>query len=125
MAKKKILIIDDAKDFTCLVKKNLEKTRKYKVKTESEGSQGLIAARKFKPDLILLDVLMPGMNGGSVCSLLEKDADTKNIPIVFLTAAVTMDETGSAIDTISGRPVIAKPVDMDDIIACIKENIIE
>jgi len=125
MPKKKILIIDDAEDFTFLVKKNLEKTGKYEVRTECKGSHGFIAARKFKPDLILLDISMPDLDGGLVYSQLEKGADTKNIPIVFLTALAADNGVGVPINTISGRPVIAKPADMDQIIICIENNIIE
>lgn len=66
---KKILIVDDEEDFTKLIKLNLERTGEYEVEIENGGLRGLAAAREFKPDLILLDILMPDMEGGEVASV--------------------------------------------------------
>ena len=90
--KKRILIIDDEESFTQLVKLNLEASGKYEVMTENKGSLGLVATKQFKPDLILLDLIMPDMGGGELSGQLESDEETKNIPIVFLTAIMTKEE---------------------------------
>lgn len=121
--RKRILIIDDEESFTYLTKKNLEETGRYKVRKESKGSRGLAAAKEFKPDLIFLDILMPDMDGGSVCFQLENDGDTKNIPVVFLTAAATKDEADSMGGIIGGHPFIAKPVGIDELVTCIEKHI--
>lgn len=121
--KKKILIVDDEEDFTKLIKLNLERTGKYEVATENEGSLGLAAAREFKPDLILLDILMQDMEGSEVASQLKDNEDTKNIPIVFLTAVARKKEVEESGGVIGGRPFIAKPADIDQIIDVIEKNI--
>lgn len=121
--RKKILIIDDEENFAYLTKKNLEETGRYEVRTESKGSRGLAVAKEFKPDLILLDILMPDMDGGSVCFQLENDGDTRSIPVVFLTAAATKEEADSKGGVIGGRPFMAKPVGINEIITCIEKNI--
>ena len=123
MDKKRILLIDDEVDFIKILKCNLEKTDKYEVRMENEGLQGIIAAKEFKPDVILLDVLMPDIDGGEVAFQLRNDKDTKNIPIVFLTALATKDETKSAKDDVRGRRYIAKPVDIKQLIDVIEKSI--
>ena len=123
MAKSRILIIDDEESLTELVKMNLEATGRYEVRAENKGSLGLVAARQFKPDLILLDLVMPDMGGGEVSGQLQSDEDTKNIPIVFLTAIITEDETAARDGVISGHPVIAKPVTTEQLLHVIEINI--
>src|SRR5262245_22432169 len=86
---KRILIVDDDVSFTRLLKLNLEETNDYAVRVENWAEDALKAAREFRPDLVLLDVMMPGMVGGDVASALQADPDLKSTPIVFLTAAVT------------------------------------
>ncbi len=119
---KKILIIDDEIDFNRMVKLNLEETGKYKVKTQSKGAEGLATARQFKPDLIFLDLAMPDMQGGEVARQLREDESVKNIPIVFLTALATKEETASRGAVIGGNLFVAKPVNLESLIECIEEN---
>ncbi|MFA5389174.1 MAG: response regulator [Candidatus Omnitrophota bacterium] len=123
MDKKKILIIDDEEDFTKLIKSNLELTGNYEVKTENKSMYGFIAAKEFKPDLILLDVMMPGMDGGDVCNQLGGDRDTKDIPVVFLTAVVKQDEIKEKNGVIGGRAFISKPIDVEKLVDIIEKNI--
>jgi class 3 adenylate cyclase len=117
MRKKRILLIDDEPSFTCMLKLNLEETGAYEVREENIGTEALDAARQFNPDLILLDVIMPDMNGGDVALQIETDKDLKNTPIVFL--------TGSAPEkrqyVIRDRPFIAKPVSAKQAIDCIEQ----
>jgi two-component system, OmpR family, response regulator len=125
MSCKKILIIDDEESFTRLLKTNLESTQAYEVRAENWAPRGLMAAQEFKPDLILLDVMMPGLDGGEVASRLQASPRTSNIPIIFLTAAVKPEEVGSRGGFIGGFPYLAKPVDMDGVIACIENVLLE
>ncbi|MFA4984359.1 MAG: response regulator [Candidatus Omnitrophota bacterium] len=120
---KKILLIDDEENFTKLVKSNLEGTGRYEVKTENSGSRGFAAAKDFKPDLILLDVMMPEIDGGEVCYQLENDEETMNIPVVFLTAAVDRQEVEKNRGIIGGRSFIAKPVSLEKLVDFIEKNI--
>ncbi len=123
MSKKRILIIDDEKNFTDIARFLLKESGKYEVMTENRASLGLVAAKQFKPDLILLDIVMPEMDGGSVCIGLKGDEDTKNIPVVFLTAIAEQKIVDESDGIIGGHPFIAKPVTREKLIDCIEKNI--
>ena len=82
---KTVLIIDD-QPFFVTMQQNLLKTQGYRVVAANNGADGLTRAKQHKPDLILLDVEMPGMDGFAVCEKLKQDADLRQIPVVILTA---------------------------------------
>ncbi|NIO11966.1 MAG: response regulator [Deltaproteobacteria bacterium] len=121
MEKKKILIIDDEVGFTNLVRLNLEDTGNYEVREENEGARGLQVAKSFRPDLIFLDIVMPDMQGTDVARLIKEDAALKNVPIVFLTAIVSAEETDSHGGMIGGNPFLAKPVSSEKLIETIEK----
>jgi len=126
MDKKKILLIDDEEAFTRMVKLNLEYTGKYTVRIENKGSLSLQAAKAFRPDLILLDIMMPDMDGSEVAQQLKAEEICKDVPVVFLTALVTKKETeGHCCPDIGGHPFIAKPVNLKDLISCIEQNMVK
>ncbi|MBT8360231.1 MAG: response regulator [Deltaproteobacteria bacterium] len=83
--KKQILLIDDDPDFVEAVKVIVENGG-YDVRVAYDGQEGLEAVAEGKPDLIVLDVMMPVMNGHEACAKLKADDDTKEIPIILLTA---------------------------------------
>lgn len=85
MSKESILIIEDDLDIAELLQYNLQKDG-YPVRTSRDGESGLHAARKHKPDLILLDLMMPGMDGLEVCRNLKRDPGTAAIPLMMITA---------------------------------------
>jgi CheY-like chemotaxis protein len=95
MHDKRILLIDDDPGVTEMLKLNLEQIGKYSVCAENDPRQALAAAREFRPDLILLDVMMPGMDGGDVASRLATDSQIREIPIIFLTALISQEEAPS------------------------------
>ena len=123
MNKKRILLIDDEASNTRPMKVNLERTGRYDVLTENDALHALKTARKFKPDLIFLDVMMPDMDGGQVATQFEADPELENVPIIFLTAIVTTKETGEKGFVKAGRKFIAKPLNLEALVACIEENI--
>jgi len=84
-SKPKILLVDDENDILELVGFNLEKEG-YEVHTASDGRKGLDIARKIQPDLVLLDVMMPEMDGMETCREMREDPKLKNVMIAFLTA---------------------------------------
>ncbi len=86
MQKKKILIIDDEATFAQIVKLNLEESGEYEVKTENKGANGFAMAKEFRPELILLDIMMPDVDGFKILKTLKNDDDTINIPVIMLTA---------------------------------------
>lgn len=122
MAKQRILIIDDEKGFTRMVKFNLEKTGDFEVREENRAPSALMTAREFKPDLILLDVIMPTMDGGDVYAQIQKDRHLKKTPVVFLTATVSKNEAGMHGLNSGGALFLAKPVSVENLIQCIREN---
>lgn len=123
MEKKRILIIDDEASFTRMVKLNLEKTGTFEVREENRATDALAAAREFKPDLILLDVIMPTMDGGDVASQIRNDRHLKGTPIVFLTATVSQREAGEGGLNSGGDLFLAKPVTVENLIHCLNENV--
>jgi len=123
MPKKRILIIDDEPGFTRVVRLNLEATGNYEVREVNEGQAALAAAREFKPHLILLDVVMPDVDGGDVARALQQDPQLQRIPVVFLTAVVHRQEAGPSGLHSGGAVFLAKPISSDNLIRCIEENL--
>jgi len=123
MDKKKILIIDDEDYFCKLVKKNVEKTGEFEVYIATNGEDGIRSAIEIKPDLILLDLVMPEMDGSDVASLIRNDKSIKDIPIVFLTAIVREEEVSSQTSFTRGYSLLAKTVTVGELIECIKKNV--
>ena len=83
--KKRVLAVDDAKDWVEVVKFHLE-ANDFEVITAYDGREALAKAREVKPDLILLDVMLPHLSGFEVCRLLKFDKNFRNIPVVLLTS---------------------------------------
>ena len=122
MAKKRILLVDDEKSFTNLLKLNLEETGNYEVRVENWAEDACAAAKEFKPDLVLLDIIMPRMPGGNVAAQLKEDPSLKDTPIVFLTAAVRKHQVEENQGIICDFPCLAKPATVDMVIEAIEKN---
>ena len=122
MEQKRILIVDDESGFTRLLKLTLEKTGKYVVREEKDGTLAQEVAREFGPDLILLDIVMPKIDGGDVAGRIKNDPLLKDVRIVFLTAIVSKNEAIPG-GTIGGLPFLAKPITLEGLIQCIEENL--
>ena len=122
MAKKRILLVDDEKSLTSLLKLNLEEIGNYEVRVENWPEDALAAAREFKPDLVLLDIIMPRMPGGNVAALIDNDPQLKGTPIVFLTAAVRKHQVEENEGIICDHPCLAKPASMEEIVAMIEKH---
>ena len=120
--KKRILLIDDEKDLCFFLKANLENTGEFDVLVSTRGDKGIELAQREKPDLILLDILMPGMSGDEVAEILLENPATAKIPIIFLTAMVTKEEIGDvALKKRGGRNFMAKPITTEEIVGAIKK----
>ena len=116
------MIVDDEAGFTRLLKLTLEGTKRYLVKEENDGSQALATARQFRPDLVLLDIVMPKMDGGDVARQIAEDPILKTVKIIFLTAIVSQKEAGG-IPGIGGFPFMAKPVSLAALTAMIESTL--
>jgi CheY-like chemotaxis protein len=117
--KRRVLVVDDEVSITRLLKLNLEKTGRYQVCEVNSSGLALKIALEFQPDLILLDVIMPGMDGGYLASTLRSHPALKSVPIVFLTAAATKEEVATRTGIIGGLPFLAKPVDLSEVLGCL------
>jgi CheY-like chemotaxis protein len=123
MNKKKVLIIDDEVAFTNIVKLTLEMRDKYEVCAENNPLSAIETARKFGPDIIILDVIMPVLDGGEVYTELMADPYLSHIPIMFLTAIVRKEEVDEHKGLFGGRFFIAKPISTDGLIQAIDEHV--
>jgi len=120
--KKRILLIDDEKDYCYFMSRNLEDTGEFLVTMAHESKEGIKLAKKESPDLILLDIILPGISGTDVASTLLDNPKTRRIPIIFLTAIVTQKELGvAAVKEIGGNNFIAKTAQTKDVVAAIKK----
>jgi DNA-binding response OmpR family regulator len=123
MNKTKILIVDDEGAMTRMLKRNLEATNRFEVRTENSSAVVAAAAAEFMPDMILLDFMMPGMDGSEVAAKIKENKNLSHIPIVFLSAIVKKEETKPTGSVIGGLTFLAKPVKLEDLIACIENQL--
>lgn len=107
MKNQKILIVDDEPQNLQLMRRILEK--EYQLCFATDGEKALAAAAKHKPDLILMDIMMPGMDGYEVCRRLKQDLSLTGIPVIFVTAMADIDDEVHGFD-IGGVDYITKPV---------------
>ena len=123
MKKIRILVIDDEPSVTRGLRLNLEALGTYEVRAINRARAVLQTAREFRPNLILLDVMMPEMDGGAVAAQLQEDPLLKGIPIVFLTAIVSKEETKGHEARIGGLNYLAKPVDVAELTQVIEAHL--
>ena len=121
--KKRILVVDDRASNSRLVKLYLEGTNDYVVREENDAKAALSAAKEFQPHLILLDVMMPGMDGGELAARFQANPQLKDVPIVFLTAAITKGEVRAGHGRVGGFPFLAKPVVLSELVACLEHHL--
>ena len=95
MYKKRILLVDDKPGITRAVKFILEKARGYVVREENDASQATRTALAFHPDLVVLDIAMPGTDGGSLASVIKSHPDLCDIPTMFYTGMLTEEEAAT------------------------------
>ena len=122
--KKKILVVDDEMNITSFLKSYLEETGKFEIRTENLGEVAFETAKTFRPDLILLDIMMKDMSGDGLADKIKNDPVLRKTPIVFLTGIVTKEEVEANGGIIGGYPYIAKPIlAMRELLDCIDANI--
>lgn len=111
MNHKRILLVDDEPELVEIVKMRLE-ANKFKVLTASDGQEALKKARTEKPDLIILDLMLPYVNGHKVCRLLKFDSRYKHIPIIIFTAKASEADREAAREVMADD-YITKPFEPD------------
>ena len=119
--KPKLLIVDD--DEMVLKALRLELEDRYAVVTTRTPGEVLPLARKEKPDLILCDIEMPGMDGGDLSAMLFADQATRDIPMVFLTGLASPADLTNTKGQLGGRPAVSKSAPIEELISKI-ENLL-
>ena len=119
--KKKVLIIDDEIDLLNIVKLNLEETHSYEVLTLSSANDIVSQVHLFKPDIILLDILMPGIKGIEACEMLNNDSLGERIPIIMLSA---LDKNVDKLKAFKSGVLdyLVKPVKIEELISKIEKH---
>lgn len=107
---RKVMLVDDEVDIRTIGEMALESVGKWEVVAAASGEEALELAAKERPDVILLDVMMPKMDGPTTFARLREQADTANTPVIFMTAKVQKQEVARYLD-LGASGVIAKPFD--------------
>lgn len=121
--KKRILVLDDEMDFVDVMKMTLQMTGKYEVRTTVRSSTFLQVAQDFRPDLILLDCMMPGMDGGEIAAQIQADPVLKDTPFMFLTATADKPETKASVCYEGQQTYLPKTMDLDELFRCIEAKL--
>jgi CheY-like chemotaxis protein len=113
---RRILYIDDEADIREVAAMALELNPEFEVRTGGSGAEALTMARNWRPDLIMLDVMMPGMDGPTTLASLREDSLTRDIPVIFITARTQAREV-QGFRALGAIGVLAKPFDPMDLAA--------
>lgn len=111
MSSKRLLLIDDNKDNQTLIKTAIETTSNWKVLIAKDGIEGVTIAEFERPDAILLDFVMPGLDGFTVYDILKSNLFTRTIPIIFITA-IALEQVLARLEATSAVGIITKPLDV-------------
>ncbi len=119
---KRILIIEDEKDIVEALRYNLEKEKGFSVLSANTGDEGVNLAFQVKPNLIILDIGLPGLNGYEVCRMLRRDVETRDIPILMVTARVAESDKVLGLE-LGADDYITKPFGIRELIARVRNAI--
>ena len=120
MGKKKIMVVDDEENLLELVKAVLEQEG-FEVITASNGPECLEKLKKVKPDLILLDVMMPGMSGREVLEKIRENSKTRNLKVAFLTVVRYSEMGKKDLEKLHVLDYITKPFDNKELVRRVKK----
>jgi CheY-like chemotaxis protein len=112
---KKVLIVDDEKDTLLMLGKRLT-AGGYSVITATNGKDAIALAKSQHPDIIILDIMMPGMEGGEVAAELKEHPLTRSIPVILLTALLSKTEEEEYGSVVGGNITLAKPLDAEKLL---------
>jgi two-component system sensor histidine kinase/response regulator len=119
--KKKLLLVDD--DATVLAFLGVKLGREFDVITCDAARKAIDLAREYSPHLILCDIDMPDMDGGDLSAQLFSAGETRDIPLLFLTALLTPDELGLKQNQLAGRAAVSKHAPFDAILAAVRQSL--
>ncbi len=117
---KKVLIVDDEEDALQMLGKRLT-TEGYSVITATNGKDAIALAKSQHPDIIILDIIMPEMEGGQVAAELKEHPLTRSIPLILLTAMLSKEEEEKYGSMVGGHIALAKPLDAEKLLDQMKK----
>jgi CheY-like chemotaxis protein len=120
-SEKRILIVDNEAELTDVLKIALEALGGFCVQSENDPERTVAAAKEFAPDLIVMDIKMPGLDGADVAIQLKEEPSLSETPIVFLTGTVTAPEIVRHGDKIGGLRFFPKTMRLDAMVACLND----
>jgi CheY-like chemotaxis protein len=120
--KKRILVVDDLPTDSGLLKRYFEECHEYDVKEVNDPTAAVVTGESFEPDLIILDLLMPVMDGLEVAGAINASQKLKSVPIVFITAAITREQVAAAGGKIRNIPFLAKPIHLGEVAAIVRQQ---
>ena len=123
MKKSKILIVDDDTHLVKTLKTRLQQNGNYEIGIETNAADAVNSIREFMPELVILDIMMPAVSGDMIADKILNDEELSQIKIIFLTGLVTKHEVQSKEENFSGRTLLAKPVDIDELLTCIEKQL--
>ena len=123
MSKTKVLVVDDDIAASRLLAVGLEKTGSFQVVVENVATRAATTAREFRPGVILLDVCMPGADGGDVAFRIHSDATLRSTPIIFLTSLVSGQEAMTQSVLRGGYEFLPKPASIAKVMECIDRHL--
>lgn len=121
--KKRILLVDDEAYVTRMMRRNLEATDRFEVLEVNDPEQALTAANLFLPDLVFLDLMMPGTDGESVAASFANHPQLAHVPIIFLTATIRQESVEPTGSRVGNYTFLAKPIKFDDVLVCINQQL--
>ena len=120
--KPRILIVDNNSQFACRARLLLDQSGKYVACTVIDPRRALETGRRFKPDLVLVDLIMPQADGIEVAAQIESDWALHGVPIVFLTSLITAEEAKDG-RRVYGHRILPKPTSSSELIRLVEQNL--
>jgi DNA-binding response OmpR family regulator len=113
--KKKILVVDDDAEIVDLLVEVLTRDGRFEVKTATSGYEAGIQTQRFRPDCILLDYMLPDVNGNVVCHTIRKNPEFENIRIIIVSGVIKQEEIDQLLKS-GAQDFIKKPFDINDLV---------
>jgi CheY-like chemotaxis protein len=123
--KTRVLIVDDEPSFTDMMGLTLAQAGRYETRGENDARRVMSAVQEFRPDVILLDVCMPELDGGEIQAQLMADPLTRDIPVIFLTALICSEEVPIGGMQSGGHLFLPKPVSCSELMECMQKALSE
>ena len=120
--RKKVLFVDDEEDVLDTIS-DLLKHNNYEVIATSDPREVIKLSRRLRPDVIVLDIFMPDIDGGTLAAMLREDRFTNKIPVIFLTGLMTKSEEAKSVISNLQCKVLAKPCSREELLNAIREAI--